>query len=261
MVYPLIYFKCQMTGAWSSYVLQRNKSVRWHLLDISEKFPDRFSYPATTTLSLVCYRLAWPHRLKDCIICFGHGKSWLSTIFQLHLCSYYTSISGDHGFIDGTHKQTCRPRPETIDQEEPHSGHKHRHSMQFLAVVTPDGLISCLDGPYERRKGDWGMWREGLQKTVVRMMATGRSIWWQGIISWLWCDQSLSQPEWDCIDWRRVSFQCIYGKAKNGCGVGIWQGHATFSIYQSEDDEVRVISICTLLFYFSFTYQLVIPVI
>ena len=73
--------------------------------------------------------------------------------------------------------QTCRPRPETIDQEESHSGHKHLRSMQFLAVVTPDGLIPCLDGPYERQKGDWGMWREGLQKTVVRMMATGRSIW------------------------------------------------------------------------------------
>ena len=177
----------QMSDDWCLEFLRFTKKQvceMTYLLNIPEKFPDKFTCPPTTALALVCYRLAWPHRLKDCIMYFGHGKSWLSTIFNhtcIHIARQFQEIQrwNDHhltpsqlsrycakiqergepsglvwGFIDGTHKQTCRPRPETVDQEELYSGHKHMHSMQFLAVVTPDGLISCLDGPYEGRKGD-----------------------------------------------------------------------------------------------------------
>jgi hypothetical protein len=39
--------------------------------------------------------------------------------------------------------------------------------MQFLGVVTPDGLLSCFQGPYEGSRGDWAMWKEGMQDVVV----------------------------------------------------------------------------------------------
>ena len=41
------------------------------------------------------------------------------------------------------------------------------HSIQFLGVVTPDGLLSCFQGPYEGSRGNWAMWKEGMQQSVV----------------------------------------------------------------------------------------------
>ena len=167
------------------------------LLAIPDHFPHRNFCPPTTALSLVCFQLAWPPHLKDCIHWFGRGRGWLSTIFNhtcVHISRQFSTMlrwNDDHltphrlsqycaktqergepsglvwGFIDGTHKQTCRPRPESADQEIFYSGHKHMHSVQFLSVATPDGLISCLEGPYEGRKGDWGMWKDGLQELVL----------------------------------------------------------------------------------------------
>ena len=66
-----------------------------YLLDVPEKFPGRNTCLPTTALSLICYRLAWPHRLKDCITCFGHGKSWLSTVFNytcVHIARRFQEI-------------------------------------------------------------------------------------------------------------------------------------------------------------------------
>ena len=75
----------QKSDDWCLEFLRFNKEQvceMSYLLDIPESFPDGFIATATTALSLVCYRLAWPQRLKDCIFLFGHGKSWLSTVFN-----------------------------------------------------------------------------------------------------------------------------------------------------------------------------------
>ena len=34
-------------------------------------------------------------------------------------------------------------------------------------MVTPDSIISCIYGPYEGKRGDWGMWKEGMHEVVV----------------------------------------------------------------------------------------------
>jgi len=108
-----------------------------YLLDISEVFPGAYKAPATTALSLDCYRLAWPKRLKDCANLFGHSTSWISTVFNYtcvhitqrfrtmlqwndnhltpeNLSRYCTKIQGKGEpsgliweFIDGTYKQVC----------------------------------------------------------------------------------------------------------------------------------------------------------
>ena len=154
----------QMSDDWCLEFLRFTKEQvceMTYLLNIPEKFPGKSTSLPTTTLALVCYTLAWSHRLKDCIMYFGHGKSWLGTIFnRVHIARRFQEIqrSNDRhftpsqlpryyakmqereepsglvwGFIDGTHKQTCRPRLKTIDQEELYSGNKHMYSMQFLA--------------------------------------------------------------------------------------------------------------------------------
>ena len=188
------------TDAWCLEFLRFTKrqicELAW-LLALPEHFEGRCYAPATTALSLVLYRLSWPHRYKDCMEVFGHERSWLSWVFNgtcQHIyrqyyqtlqwnptlltparLTYYcqkTQEKGETsgliwGFVDGTHKQICRPRPETEDQELFWSGHKHMHSIEFLAVVTPDGIISCIYEPYEGKRGDWGMWKEGMQEMVV----------------------------------------------------------------------------------------------
>ena len=58
------------------------------------------------------------------------------------------------GFIGGTLNATCRP---VIDQQEFYSGHKRKHSYKYQYIVTPDGLVSSLMGPFIGRRGDWKM--------------------------------------------------------------------------------------------------------
>jgi hypothetical protein len=162
------------------------------LLDI----PDRFEYgcraPPTTALSLVLYRLAYPKRLKDCMELFGHERSWLSWVFNgtcQHIYRrFHDKLQWDHrllslqaldryctviqrggkptgrigGFIDGTHRKIARPHPESAPQEKLYSAYKKSHTMQYLAVVTPDGLLACVRGPYEGRMSDWGMYKDGM---------------------------------------------------------------------------------------------------
>jgi len=189
-----------MTDGWCLEFLRFTKrqicELAW-LLALPEHFEGRCYPPATTCLCLVLYRLSWPYRYKDCMEPFGHERSWLSWVFNgtcQHIYrQHYETLQWNptlltqarfryycqktqqkgkpsgliSGFVDGTHKQICRPRPETEDQEMFWSGHKHMHSIEFLAVVTPDGIISCIYGPYEGKRGDWGMWKEGMQDMVV----------------------------------------------------------------------------------------------
>jgi hypothetical protein len=138
------------------------------LLDI----PDRFEYGCrahpTTALSLVLYRLSYPKRLKDCMDIFGHERSWLCWVFNGTCQHIYERFHGKlkwddrllspqaldryctvvkrkgepsgriWGFIDGTHREICRPRFESARQEDFYSGFKKFHSM--LSRVCPDML-------------------------------------------------------------------------------------------------------------------------
>jgi hypothetical protein len=168
------------------------------LLDIPDRFEHGNRARPTTALSLVLYRLAWPKRLKDCMLVFGKERGWLSSVFNgtcQHLYHrfrdkllwdnellspqaldrYCTVIQrkGEPsgrvwGFIDGTHRQICRPRPETAPQEKLYSAYKKFHSMEYVAIATPDGLLACLRGPYEGRASDWGIYKDGMDEILRR---------------------------------------------------------------------------------------------
>jgi hypothetical protein len=168
------------------------------LLDIPFRFGDRYTASPVTALSLVLFRLSWPRRLKDLMSVFGHARGWLSRVFNAtcqHIYRRFRSMlrwskrnlspqrlseycdkikqhgepSGQvWGFIDGTTKAICRPGPYSANQKDLFSAHKRTHAMKFLAVVTPDGLVSCLAGPYEGSKSDWGMWTDGLEKLLLK---------------------------------------------------------------------------------------------
>ena len=52
-------------------------------------------------------------------------------------------------FVDGTVTPVCRPGKH---QRILYNGHKRVHSIKFQSVVTPNGLIANLFGPYEGKK-------------------------------------------------------------------------------------------------------------
>jgi hypothetical protein len=130
-------------------------------------------------LCIVLRRLAYPNRLIDISKTFGRTQSELSLIFNETLTLIYehnmeklsnleqdwikpdefaAAIAGKGsplqtiwGFIDGTVRPICRP---TYDQQSSYNGHKRSHALKFQSVVTPNGMIADLFGPYEGRRHD-----------------------------------------------------------------------------------------------------------
>jgi hypothetical protein len=158
------------------------------VLAIPNTFRNHCRAPATTALALVLYRLSWPHRLKDCIELFGHERAWLSIVFTDVVLSLFerfwkifwntncltpecltrycaaVQANGEPsgliwGFIDGTLKGICRPEKQTANQRFLYSGYKKKHGLNFQSIVTPDGLISSMAGPWEGSPNDWSIWR------------------------------------------------------------------------------------------------------
>lgn len=128
-----------------------------------------------TALLITTRRLAYPCRLKDLSLLFGRSVSDLSRCVEFvtellferwqHLLEFHESRFGAEklhsyamvlqragcpipncvGFIDGTFRPICRPGRS---QELLFSGHKRCHGLKFQSVITADGLISHLSGPY-----------------------------------------------------------------------------------------------------------------
>lgn len=138
-------------------------------------------------LFITLHRLAYPSRLCDLQRTFGMRTSTLSecinavlrTIYDNwhHLLNFHRSRFGVQklaaysnalqaagcplprciGFIDGTLRSMCRPGEH---QGLFYSGHKHMHGIKFQSVVTPDGIISHLAGPFEGCRHDVAMLME-----------------------------------------------------------------------------------------------------
>jgi hypothetical protein len=60
------------------------------------------------------------------------------------------------GFVDSTFRGYCRPHDYEA-QQRVYSGYKKSYSIKYQAVVTPDGLISLLTGPWIGPVNDWVM--------------------------------------------------------------------------------------------------------
>lgn len=154
------------------------------LLGLDEiRFRNRITATPEEALGVLLIRLSYPTRYWSMMNQFGHSRTWLSIVFNdtlIHLYRRYHkmlawddrrltfaklssyaiaihSLGGGSifwGFIDGTLNATCRP---VLDQEEFYSGHKRKHGYKFQSIVTSDGLVSSLIGPFISRRGDWKM--------------------------------------------------------------------------------------------------------
>jgi len=150
-------------------------------------------------LCVLLARLSFPGRWSVCVDIFGRSRGWLSTVFNdtcLFLARRFDSLLEWHpqlryrrmeamaaavkgqgggdciwGFVDGTFRGFCRPTGQE-DQQYVYSGHKKAHGLQWQAIVTPDGLISSLIGPYRGAENDWEMWKDsGCEDRLRGVMA------------------------------------------------------------------------------------------
>lgn len=135
-------------------------------------------------LLILLKRMSYPCRLKDLSVFFGKSKTVLSYTIRYMvyfiLSKYEILLDFDHsrlvnkvemfaeaiyrkngvlqnvfGFIDGTARPMCRPK---VDQKDFFSGHKRYHCIKFQSIVTPDGLIVHLNGPYVGSRHDAGIY-------------------------------------------------------------------------------------------------------
>eukprot|EP00052_Salpingoeca_macrocollata_P035726 m.15594 g.15594 ORF g.15594 m.15594 type:complete len:409 (+) comp8543_c0_seq1:240-1466(+) len=139
-----------------------------------------------TTLILTCaflYRYARPRTLYDLSYFFGISDtvaSYAVKFMELTVKPFLSLLAGPQhlvtppqvtdymnaiiakrsrltgrvrafALVDGTVRPIARPGPH---QRSFFNGHKWRHSINFLTVVLPNGIIWKLDGPYEGHLND-----------------------------------------------------------------------------------------------------------
>ena len=148
-----------------------------------------------TCLCLYLFKMSHPCRLRcDCEKFFGIRKSKLSRMMiffgdamyrlaQKYLLNpsiwkknmpYYAEIIEEKcggifphmwGFIDCTIRRTCVP---IRHQEVLYTRYKRCHGIKFQSVVTPDGYIACLSGPFSARRHDVRILRESRLLDVLQ---------------------------------------------------------------------------------------------
>jgi hypothetical protein len=88
------------------------------------------------------------------------------------------------GFIDGHFCPFSRPAKR---QRVFFSGHKRLHSIGFQTIVTPDGLMSSLVGPFVGKTNGWAMYiASRVPRRSRKMMGLGTP--WRRRQLWLYGD-------------------------------------------------------------------------
>jgi DDE superfamily endonuclease len=162
-------------------------------------YRNRYTPDAETAFCVVAARLSFPNRWEHLCDLFGRSKSWLSTVFNdviLFLAARFGpllwwhpqltynrmvafseavhdagGVEGVWGFVDGTFRGYCRPTGNE-EQRRVYSGHKKLHGNNYQAIVTPDGLVSSLTGPFMGPTNDWTMWRRSGCEEAIREVSS-----------------------------------------------------------------------------------------
>ena len=140
-------------------------------------------------MCILLKRLAYPCRYTNMVPCFGRNPTELCLIFNEVLDFIYTShrhclqnwdrnpfLQPDQlhrytdaiGFVDGTVRGIGHPK---YNQRVMYNGYKRVHSIKFQSVVTPNGLIANLAGPFEGKRHDSTMLHESSLLTDLRCVA------------------------------------------------------------------------------------------
>jgi hypothetical protein len=170
-----------------------------------------------TALCMLCMKFAWPTRLGSMVRMFGTSMSRMSRIIgelrrilfdmfapalasppPLSLCDLERFAgavavkSGSlniFGFIDAT----VRPIPKpTYLQAAVYNGKDRVHAIKYQALVTPDGMLHQLAGPWPGSRHDMHM----LHKSKLRAYVAGLPVRADGTSFVVYADQGYAQsPE------------------------------------------------------------------
>lgn len=167
--------------------------------------PDKITCSQGTTctglegLCIVLKRFAYPCRYTDMVTRFGKNPTELCLIFNEVIDIIYANhhhrlqdwnqpllshqklqvyahainqrgapLTNCFGFVDGTLRAICRP---IKDQRLVYNGHKRKHGLKFQSIVTPNGIIANLTGPYLGRRHDSSMLNESNMLNELRRIA------------------------------------------------------------------------------------------
>jgi len=97
----------------------------------------------------------WGHLLTDWR---GDFMQERAPLYAQRVKDVGASLDRCVGFVDGTALFVARPGSGL--QRACYSGHKRRHAVKFLNVLTPDGLFFYLYGPVEGRRHDMTLYHE-----------------------------------------------------------------------------------------------------
>jgi len=149
---------------------------------------NRLRLPSVTAFCILLWRMRYPSRLCDGVPLFRRTVDELSRVhnevasflmarfahrmqrwdharltpavlrrFADAIAGRGAALQNCIGFIDGTVRAICRPRRE---QRANYNGHHRVHALKYQSVVTPDGLIAHLSGPFVGRRHDARMLAE-----------------------------------------------------------------------------------------------------
>jgi hypothetical protein len=150
------------------------------------KTPARDSCPLYEAMCMLCMKYAWPTRLGSMVKVFGASVSKMSRVVSamrrllhkafvpalnhpgdLSLCDlerFSAAIEAKSGiggrFIFGFVDGTVRPMPKPSHlQSAVYNGKDRRHALKYQSVVTPDGMLHQLAGPWPGARHDMHMLR------------------------------------------------------------------------------------------------------
>jgi hypothetical protein len=85
--------------------------------------------------------------------CFCDLSIWSprATQYTAAISQRMPFISYISAFIDGTGRAICRP---VRDQQRVFNGYHRDHELKYQSVLTPDGLIVSMAGPFDGRHHD-----------------------------------------------------------------------------------------------------------
>ncbi|KLO09136.1 hypothetical protein SCHPADRAFT_834370 [Schizopora paradoxa] len=97
----------------------------------------------------------WAHLLhfdREGVLCPENLREFARAVHE-----HGSPVETVWGFLDTTHRRTCRP---SLYQQQAYNGHKKNHGLKFQAVVAPNGLFVHLSQPFEGRRADPGILRD-----------------------------------------------------------------------------------------------------
>jgi hypothetical protein len=153
----------------------------------------------TMAFVATCCRFSQPRVLCDLADSFGYSPSYLSRV-TTDVCLHLVAVHGERlrwhprlrqytvlrsfaralaskrcpsriwGFIDGHFVPFSRPKK---NQRWYYSGYKKVYRMNWQVIVTPDGLMNSVIGPFEGKANDWGMYSSTrISRRLERMMGS-----------------------------------------------------------------------------------------